>query len=61
MISAPPINSALLQVRPIVDLVLREVFSARFIGASGVVVITAPFPALDYKEFPYMFVAITLA
>ena len=47
MISAPPIKSALLQVRPMVDFVLREVFSAKLIGASGVVVMTAPFPAVD--------------
>ena len=55
MISAPPINSALVHVKPIVDFVLSEVSSARLIGYSGVVVMTASFPALDSSEEPYRF------
>jgi len=47
MMSAPPIKSALVHFRPSVDFVLSEVSSARLIGYSGVVVITAPLPALD--------------
>jgi hypothetical protein len=52
MISAPPIKTALLHVRPIVDFVLSEMFSARLIGASGVVVMTAPFPEFDSTDDP---------
>jgi len=45
-------KSALLHVRPSVDFVLCEVLSVRPIGASGVVVMIAPFPALDSIEDP---------
>ncbi len=37
---------------PKVDFVLREVSSSRLIGASGEVVMTAPFAALDSRELP---------
>jgi hypothetical protein len=49
---APPINSALLQVRPKVDFVLKDVSSARLTGESGLVVITAPLPSLEIIELP---------
>jgi len=61
MISAPPIKSALLQFRPRVDFVRYDVFSIRPKGASGVVVIIAPFPAFDSIEDPYIFLATTFA
>ena len=52
MIMAPPVNAAGDQVRLIDDLVFSDVSSAKLIGASGVVVITAPLPSFDIKEFP---------
>lgn len=61
MISAPPIKSALLHVKPRVDFVLSEVSSAKLIGESGVVVMIAPLPVLDSSEEPYRFKATTLA
>jgi len=54
-------KSALLHVRPSVDFVRSKEFSVRLIGASGVVVIIAPLPALDSIEDPYKFLATTLA
>ena len=47
-------------MRPSVDFVLSRVFSVRLIGASGVVVMIAPLPALDSCEEPYIFLATTL-
>ena len=49
---APPINSALLQLRPKVDFVLKDVSSARLTGESGLVVITAPLPSMEIIELP---------
>lgn len=49
------------QVRASVDLVRSETFSAKFIGASGFVVITALLPARLYNESPYRLVAIIFA
>ena len=45
-------NAAGDQVKLIEDLVLSYVSSTKLIGASGVVVITAPLPSIDTKEFP---------
>ena len=53
MIEAPPLDDPALQVNPSVDFVLWEVFSANVVGASGVVVITAPLPSVDSAESPY--------
>ena len=35
--------------------------SARFIGASGMLTIIAPFPASEYGEIPFSFVAAIIA
>ena len=48
-------------MRPRFVAVRSEVFSSRFIGASGVVIIVAPLPADDEIELPLTFVATTLA
>ena len=56
---APPFEDPALHVRPSVDFVRYEVFSARLVGASGDVVITAPLPSDDSVESPYKLVAIT--
>jgi hypothetical protein len=61
MTVAPPSDDPALQVRPRVDFVLWAVFSTRLVGASGEVVMTAPFPSKDSVESPYRLVAITLA
>lgn len=45
-------NGAGDHVRLIEDLVFNEVSSTKLIGASGVVVMTAPFPSLETSEVP---------
>ena len=52
MIVAPPVKAAGDHTRLIDDLVFSNVSSAKLIGTSGVVVITAPLPSFDIKEFP---------
>ena len=47
-------------MRPIVDFVLSATTSVSKVGAPGVVVIMAPFPAADSAELPYAFIAITV-
>lgn len=47
VIDDPPSEVPEVQVNPRVEDVRSEVFSAKLIGASGLVMIKAPFPALD--------------
>ena len=54
-------NAAAVQISPIVDLVLSVVSSVKFMGESGEVVIIAPLPSFEISEFPYTFMATTLA
>ena len=61
IIYAPPVNAAAVQISPIVDLVLSVVSSVKFMGESGEVVIIAPLPSFERSEFPYTFMATTLA
>jgi hypothetical protein len=49
---APPVNAAGDHVRLIDDLVFSNVSSVKLMGASGVVVITAPLPSFETNEFP---------
>ena len=52
MMAAPPVKAAGDHTRLIDDLVFSNVSSAKVIGTSGVVVITAPLPSLEIREFP---------
>jgi len=61
MITAPPIKTGAVQERPNVDFVLSVTTSTREVGAPGVVVMIAPFPAADSIELPYAFIAVTVA
>ena len=49
------------QVRPIYVARVIDGTLAKASGASGLVRITAPFPALDTRELPLMLIATTLA
>ena len=49
-----------LHVIPKAVAVLKEVSSAKLIGASGDVIIVAPLPIFDSIEVPLTFVAVTL-
>ena len=49
------------QNKPILVDVLTDKFSIKFKGGSGFVTIIAPLPSSDYNEFPFTFVAVTLA
>lgn len=61
MTGEPPFSTPAYQVRPIFSpFVIASTF-CRFTGASGTVMITAPFPASDSSEVPTALVAETLA
>lgn len=55
--AAPPLNAPASQVSPNSVGDLCEVFSARFIGASGAYMIVAPVPIEDSLESPFTLVA----
>lgn len=57
----PPLLTPIVQDRPTEVAVLAITFSARFYGASGLVIIFSPLPGSDSVEFPYALVAIILA
>ena len=57
----PPLELPALHVRPRFVAVRSDVFSARLIGASELVIIVAPLPVGDASEIPLTFVTTTLA
>jgi hypothetical protein len=61
MTAVPPFEPDSTQTIPILVDVVTTGLSATETGASGTVKITAPFPAVEKAEIPYMFEAATLA
>jgi hypothetical protein len=61
MTGEPPLARPAPQINPIWFPFVIASTSSRFIGASGTVIMTAPFPSTDSKELPTALVATTLA
>lgn len=61
MITDPPLLAPAYQTNPSADSVRYCVSSNKFTGASGFVIMIAPFPSSDSTESPLIFVATTLA
>ena len=57
----PPITEGAVQVSAITDELVNAGLFASSLGGFGLVVITAPLPAVDETELPTMLEAITVA
>jgi len=57
----PPFSKPSAQTNPIYVAVVREGTFAIFIGESGIVKITPPFPASDTNDSPLILIAMILA
>ena len=57
----PPVTAGAVQVSAITDAFVMAALFASELGASGLVVITAPLPDIDALELPTTFVASTVA
>ena len=61
MTAVPPLLTPSSHVKPIYVAAVRAATFDRLMGKSGLVKITAPLPAVDSNDVPYMFDALTIA